>query len=120
MPFTTVGLLGWYFVTVFTSSPLFLYILLSIQVEFTFPPIGKSQDTKLPSEWRFLPFLALPDGAHNCEQGARIISVRHCGFRMQGHIMQGYFVRCFSKKKAHFEGEIFWELRTDCFIYYSI
>ncbi|KAK2564980.1 Late secretory pathway protein AVL9-like protein [Acropora cervicornis] len=38
------------------------------EVEFTFPPIGKSQDTKLPSEWRFLPFLALPDGAHNCEQ----------------------------------------------------
>ena len=70
-----------------------------------FPPIGKSQDTKLPSEWRFLPFLALPDGAHNCEQGAKIISVRHSGFRMRGHfsfhIIQINFVRCFSKKRKH-------------------
>lgn len=38
------------------------------EVEFLFPPIGNSQSTTLPSEWKFLPFLALPDGAHNCEQ----------------------------------------------------
>lgn len=41
------------------------------EVEFLYPPLGKqrnSQSLILPSEWRFLPFLALPDGAHNCEQ----------------------------------------------------
>ena len=40
-----------------------------VQVEFSFPPLGDSKNNTLPSEWRFLPFLALPDGAHNCEQG---------------------------------------------------
>ncbi|XP_073235603.1 late secretory pathway protein AVL9 homolog isoform X2 [Porites lutea] len=38
------------------------------EVEFSFPPLGNSHSTLLPSEWQFLPFLALPDGAHNCEQ----------------------------------------------------
>ncbi|KAL9966000.1 hypothetical protein ACROYT_G024005 [Oculina patagonica] len=45
------------------------------EVEFSFPPLlkdGNSQTTTLPSEWRFLPFLALPDGVHNCEQDSSV------------------------------------------------
>ncbi|XP_068741613.1 late secretory pathway protein AVL9 homolog [Montipora capricornis] len=38
------------------------------EIEFSYPPLGNSKDTTLPREWQFLPFLALPDGAHNCEQ----------------------------------------------------
>ena len=42
-------------------------------VEFTFPPLGSDHVTHqsltsiLPSEWRQLPHLALPDGSHNYE-----------------------------------------------------
>ncbi|KAJ7369780.1 late secretory pathway protein avl9 [Desmophyllum pertusum] len=44
------------------------------EVEFSFPPLLKhgNSPTTLPSEWRFLPFLALPDGAHNCEQDTTV------------------------------------------------
>ncbi|XP_048366791.1 late secretory pathway protein AVL9 homolog [Sphaerodactylus townsendi] len=38
------------------------------QVEFSYPPLipGESHDShSLPEEWKYLPFLALPDGAHN-------------------------------------------------------
>lgn len=38
------------------------------EIEFSYPPLGNSKDTTLQREWQFLPFLALPDGAHNCEQ----------------------------------------------------
>ena len=52
---------------------IYVAIMYDMQVEFLYPPLakhGSSQSTAtLPSEWRFLPFLALPDGAHNCEQG---------------------------------------------------
>lgn len=27
----------------------------------------------LPDEWRYLPFLALPDGAHNYQEGRKTI-----------------------------------------------
>ncbi|XP_056155151.1 late secretory pathway protein AVL9 homolog [Lampris incognitus] len=41
------------------------------QVEFSYPPLlpDESHDSSsLPEEWRYLPFLALPDGAHNYQE----------------------------------------------------
>uniref|UniRef100_A0A8C4QIL8 AVL9 homolog (S. cerevisiase) n=1 Tax=Eptatretus burgeri TaxID=7764 RepID=A0A8C4QIL8_EPTBU len=45
--------------------------LFTFQVEFSYPPLvpGESHDSKkLPEEWKYLPFLALPDGAHNYQE----------------------------------------------------
>ncbi|XP_063160139.1 late secretory pathway protein AVL9 homolog [Candoia aspera] len=41
------------------------------QAEFSYPPLipGESHDSNsLPEEWKYLPFLALPDGAHNYQE----------------------------------------------------
>lgn len=41
------------------------------QVEFSYPPLipGEGHDSNLlPEEWKYLPFLALPDGAHNFQE----------------------------------------------------
>ncbi|TDG97524.1 hypothetical protein EPR50_G00226990 [Perca flavescens] len=41
------------------------------QVEFSYPPLmpDEGHDSNLlPEEWRYLPFLALPDGAHNFQE----------------------------------------------------
>ncbi|XP_029001464.2 late secretory pathway protein AVL9 homolog [Betta splendens] len=41
------------------------------QVEFTYPPLlpDEGHDSHLlPEEWKYLPFLALPDGAHNYQE----------------------------------------------------
>uniref|UniRef100_A0A8D0G5K7 AVL9 cell migration associated n=1 Tax=Sphenodon punctatus TaxID=8508 RepID=A0A8D0G5K7_SPHPU len=41
------------------------------QVEFSYPPLipGEGHDShRLPEEWKYLPFLALPDGAHNYQE----------------------------------------------------
>uniref|UniRef100_A0A3P9LPS5 AVL9 homolog (S. cerevisiase) n=1 Tax=Oryzias latipes TaxID=8090 RepID=A0A3P9LPS5_ORYLA len=41
------------------------------QVEFSYPPLmpDEGHDSSLvPEEWRYLPFLALPDGAHNYQE----------------------------------------------------
>ncbi|XP_061852451.1 late secretory pathway protein AVL9 homolog isoform X4 [Colius striatus] len=41
---------------------------LRCKVEFSYPPLkpGEGHDShSLPEEWKYLPFLALPDGAHN-------------------------------------------------------
>ncbi|OXB54694.1 hypothetical protein ASZ78_015939 [Callipepla squamata] len=41
------------------------------QVEFSYPPLipGGGHDSHgLPEEWKYLPFLALPDGAHNYQE----------------------------------------------------
>ncbi|XP_049750020.1 late secretory pathway protein AVL9 homolog isoform X2 [Elephas maximus indicus] len=41
------------------------------QVEFSYPPLipGDGHDSHtLPEEWKYLPFLALPDGAHNYQE----------------------------------------------------
>ncbi|XP_033103188.1 late secretory pathway protein AVL9 homolog [Anneissia japonica] len=38
------------------------------QVDFSYPPLidGEAENSsELPEEWKYLPFLALPDGAHN-------------------------------------------------------
>lgn len=41
------------------------------QVEFSYPPLmpdGEHDSNLLPEEWKYLPFLALPDGAHNYQE----------------------------------------------------
>ncbi|XP_041478563.1 late secretory pathway protein AVL9 homolog [Lytechinus variegatus] len=41
------------------------------QVDFSYPPLveGSAEEShEVPSEWKHLPFLALPDGAHNFEE----------------------------------------------------
>ncbi|KAM3929783.1 late secretory pathway protein AVL9 homolog [Leptodactylus fuscus] len=41
------------------------------QVEFSYPPLipGEGHDSNvIPEEWKYLPFLALPDGAHNFQE----------------------------------------------------
>ncbi|XP_075683066.1 late secretory pathway protein AVL9 homolog [Rhinoderma darwinii] len=43
------------------------------QVEFSYPPLipEEGHDSHvLPGEWKYLPFLALPDGAHNFQEDA--------------------------------------------------
>ncbi|XP_012316732.1 late secretory pathway protein AVL9 homolog isoform X2 [Aotus nancymaae] len=42
-----------------------------LEVEFSYPPLipGDGHDSHtLPEEWKYLPFLALPDGAHNYQE----------------------------------------------------
>ncbi|XP_059841357.1 late secretory pathway protein AVL9 homolog isoform X1 [Hypanus sabinus] len=41
------------------------------QVEFSYPPLVSEEGHEghsLPEEWKYLPFLALPDGAHNYQE----------------------------------------------------
>ncbi|XP_072523409.1 late secretory pathway protein AVL9 homolog isoform X2 [Salminus brasiliensis] len=41
------------------------------QVEFSYPPLVPSEghdSNNLPEKWKYLPFLALPDGAHNYQE----------------------------------------------------
>lgn len=41
-------------------------------MEFSYPPLmpDEGHDSNLlPEEWKYLPFLALPDGAHNYQEG---------------------------------------------------
>ncbi|GCB83290.1 hypothetical protein scyTo_0024061, partial [Scyliorhinus torazame] len=45
-------------------------------VEFSYPPLVPEEGHdghSLPEEWKYLPFLALPDGAHNYLEGPGII-----------------------------------------------
>ena len=47
-------------------------IHVSKQVDFSYPPLieGHSSDSpETPAEWKHLPFLAVPDGAHNYLEG---------------------------------------------------
>lgn len=46
------------------------------QVEFSYPPLieGNSvESNEIPEEWKHLPSLALPDGAHNFVKGFVLI-----------------------------------------------
>ena len=48
-----------------------------LQVDFSYPPLveGEAADSQeCPPEWKHLPFLALPDGAHNFEDGEDFLS----------------------------------------------
>jgi hypothetical protein len=49
-----------------------MYAMFDLQVEYSYPPLkeGDSVDNpNLPEEWKHLPSLALPDGAHNYQKG---------------------------------------------------
>lgn len=49
-----------------------LLVLPMLQVEYSYPPliVGNAVDsTDCPEEWKHLPSLALPDGAHNYIEG---------------------------------------------------
>lgn len=49
------------------------------QVEFSYPPLlpNEGHDSNLlPEEWKYLPFLALPDGAHNYQEGMSRLACR--------------------------------------------
>ncbi|CAJ0934120.1 unnamed protein product [Ranitomeya imitator] len=71
-----------YYIHISPSTLLPLYLLTEItvplkwrmaQVEFSYPPLisGEGHDSHvLPEEWKYLPFLALPDGAHNFQEDA--------------------------------------------------
>lgn len=44
-------------------------------MEFSYPPLmpDEGHDSNLlPEEWKYLPFLALPDGAHNYQEGTSL------------------------------------------------
>ncbi|MEQ2171185.1 late secretory pathway protein avl9, partial [Goodea atripinnis] len=59
-------------------------------VEFSYPPLmpDEGHDSNLmPEEWKYLPFLALPDGAHNYQEGA---SQHHGGGSSHTHTGRGY------------------------------
>uniref|UniRef100_A0A4W3J0G9 AVL9 homolog (S. cerevisiase) n=1 Tax=Callorhinchus milii TaxID=7868 RepID=A0A4W3J0G9_CALMI len=46
-------------------------LLMSKTVEFSYPPLVPEEghdSHSLPEEWKYLPFLALPDGAHNYQE----------------------------------------------------
>ena len=50
----------------------FLILLIFPQVEYSYPPLieGNTVDShEIPEEWKNIPSLALPDGAHNYEKG---------------------------------------------------
>ena len=39
------------------------------EVEFAYPALA------LPEQWKLLPFFALPEGAHNIEQGVNFLNL---------------------------------------------
>jgi hypothetical protein len=46
--------------------------VMHLQVEYSYPPLVDGQpvdSNEVPPEWKHLPSLALPDGAHNYTQG---------------------------------------------------
>uniref|UniRef100_A0A4W6G5X4 AVL9 homolog (S. cerevisiase) n=1 Tax=Lates calcarifer TaxID=8187 RepID=A0A4W6G5X4_LATCA len=50
---------------------LLCFLSSTLQVEFSYPPLmpDEGHDSNLlPEEWKYLPFLALPDGAHNYQE----------------------------------------------------
>jgi len=69
------------------------------EVEFSFPPLGDSKNNTLPSEWRFLPFLALPDGAHNCEQDTALFHLPSLSTSISKHNSQStvFGISCFKQ-----------------------
>ncbi|XP_001376439.1 late secretory pathway protein AVL9 homolog [Monodelphis domestica] len=69
------------------------------QVEFSYPPLiaGEGHDSNtLPEEWKYLPFLALPDGAHNYQEDTVFF---HLPPR-NGNGMTVYGVSCYRQIEA--------------------
>lgn len=51
--------------------------VLSLQVEYSYPPLiagGEVDSHEVPPEWKNLPSLAVPDGAHNYIKGKVIVN----------------------------------------------
>ena len=49
-----------------------LFDYLCLQVEYSYPPLVEGQPVdshEIPTKWKHLPSLALPDGSHNYESG---------------------------------------------------
>uniref|UniRef100_A0A8C5T1T0 AVL9 cell migration associated n=1 Tax=Malurus cyaneus samueli TaxID=2593467 RepID=A0A8C5T1T0_9PASS len=72
------------------------------QVEFSYPPLkpGEGHDShSLPEEWKYLPFLALPDGAHNYQEDTVFFHLPpRCGDRSTV-----YGVSCYRQIEAKFK-----------------
>ena len=72
------------------------------QVEFCYPPFHEEDDLDkphLPEEWRCLPFLALPDGAHNYEEDTIYFHLPpRTHFSSQSTV---YGVSCYRQISAH-------------------
>ncbi|KAM8882209.1 late secretory pathway protein AVL9 homolog [Synchiropus picturatus] len=69
------------------------------QVEFSFPPLLPEQghdSSLLPEEWKYLPFLALPDGAHNFQEDTVYFHLPPLG----GDMKCVYGVSCYRQIEA--------------------
>uniref|UniRef100_A0A8C1WPC8 AVL9 homolog (S. cerevisiase) n=1 Tax=Cyprinus carpio TaxID=7962 RepID=A0A8C1WPC8_CYPCA len=92
------------------ATVVFLFLF---QVEFSYPPIipGAGHDSNtLPEEWKYLPFLALPDGAHNHQEGKVSIYTTlhkkmknvHCSLLPeQGTSVEGYLCMPYMALQQH-------------------
>ncbi|KAJ8276890.1 hypothetical protein GJAV_G00069040 [Gymnothorax javanicus] len=69
------------------------------QVEFSYPsllPEEGHDSSALPEEWKYLPFLALPDGAHNYQEDTVYFHLPP----LQGHQKCVYGVSCYRQIEA--------------------
>lgn len=69
------------------------------QVEFSYPPIIPSaghDSSTLPEEWKYLPFLALPDGAHNHQEDTVYFHLPP----LDGQLKCVYGVSCYRQMEA--------------------
>lgn len=69
------------------------------QVEFSYPPLmpDEGHDSNLlPEEWKYLPFLALPDGAHNYQEDTVYFHLPPLG----GDMKCVYGVSCYRQIEA--------------------
>ncbi|EDO37595.1 predicted protein [Nematostella vectensis] len=67
------------------------------EVEFSFPPVINGDDNwsrNLPEEWRHLPFMALPDGAHNYDSDTTFFHLPYLNSR-PGKKKTLYGVSCY-------------------------
>ncbi|XP_044031777.1 late secretory pathway protein AVL9 homolog isoform X1 [Siniperca chuatsi] len=71
------------------------------QVEFSYPPLlpDEGHDSNLlPEEWKYLPFLALPDGAHNYQEDTVYFHLPP----LSGAMKCVYGVSCYRQIEAKF------------------
>ncbi|XP_031439468.1 late secretory pathway protein AVL9 homolog [Clupea harengus] len=69
------------------------------QVEYSYPPIMPDEghdSSALPEEWKYLPFLALPDGAHNFQEDTVYFHLPP----LEGEMKCVYGVSCYRQIEA--------------------
>ncbi|XP_062335870.1 late secretory pathway protein AVL9 homolog [Osmerus eperlanus] len=69
------------------------------QVEYSYPPLLPEEghdSSSLPEEWKYLPFLALPDGAHNYQEDTVYFHLPPLG----GEMKCVYGVSCYRQIEA--------------------